>query len=91
MPRYLVERSFPDRFNLPDPTQDSLERHTFVANNTHDGVTWVRSYVSSDCRKSFCIYDAPSPEALRRAAERNNLPIDRISEVSVLDPYSLSS
>jgi len=33
------------------------------------------------------IYDAPSPEAIRRAARRNNLPVDRITEVSVLDPY----
>jgi hypothetical protein len=31
--------------------------------------------------------DAPSPEAIRRSARRNNLPIDKITEVRVLDPY----
>jgi hypothetical protein len=43
--------------------------------------------VTADKRKTFCIYDAPSPEAIRRTATRNNLPVDRISEVRVLCPY----
>jgi hypothetical protein len=52
-----------------------------------DGVTWVHSYVNPDKTKTFCVYDAPSPEAIRTAAKRNNLPVDRITQVSVLDPY----
>jgi Protein of unknown function (DUF4242) len=43
--------------------------------------------VSEDKTKTFCIYDAPSPEAIRRVAEKNKLPVDRITQVSVLDPY----
>jgi hypothetical protein len=43
--------------------------------------------IISDKTKTFCIYDGPSPEAIRRAARRNSLPVDRITEVSVLDPY----
>jgi hypothetical protein len=43
--------------------------------------------VSDDGTKTFCTYDAPSPEAIRRTAKRNNLPVDRITEVRVLDPY----
>jgi hypothetical protein len=58
-----------------------------VANNGEDGVTWVQSYVTDDKRKTFCIYDAPSPEAVRRTAARNKLPVDRITQVRVLDPY----
>ena len=58
-----------------------------VFNNAEDGVTWIHSYVSDDGKKSHCIYDAPSPEAIRRTARRNNLPVDRITEVRVLDPY----
>jgi hypothetical protein len=58
-----------------------------VLNNTEDNVTWIRSYVSDDGKKTFCAYDAPSPEAIRRTARRNNLPVDRITEVRVLDPY----
>jgi hypothetical protein len=51
------------------------------------GVTWVHSYVSDDKRRTFCVYDAPDEEAIRRAATRNTLPIDQITAVSVLDPY----
>jgi hypothetical protein len=43
--------------------------------------------VTPDSRRCFCIYDAPTPEAVRRAAEDNRLVIDRINEVQVLDPY----
>jgi hypothetical protein len=50
-------------------------------------VTWVHSYVSDNKRKTFCIYDAPDPESIRRAAERNGLPIENITRVKVLDPY----
>jgi len=87
MPRYLVERSLADRLALPGP-QDAVEtRLHFIENNAQDGVTWLHSYVAPDGRKSFCIYDAPSPQAVRRAAERNGLPVDRITEVRVLDAY----
>ena len=48
---------------------------------------WLHSYVSDDRTKTFCVYDGPSPEAIRRAAERNKLPVDHITEVRVLDPY----
>jgi hypothetical protein len=47
----------------------------------------VHSYVSSDKTRSFCIYDATTPEAIRQVARRNGLPVDAITEVSVLDPY----
>jgi len=58
-----------------------------VDNNAQDGVTWVQSYVTGDKRKTFCIYDGPTPDAVRSAAQRNGLPVDRITPVSVLDPY----
>lgn len=86
MPRYLIERTFPDGLDA----LEQVQHPAIIENNTLDGVTWVHSYVSPERRKSFCIYDAPSPEALRRAALRNGLPIDRITEVSVLDPYGYS-
>lgn len=87
MPRYLVERTHPDGFNLPGPGSGTEERLHFFENNLLDGVTWLVTYVVTGQKKSFCLYDAPNPEALRRAAQRNRLTIDRISEVRVLDPY----
>jgi hypothetical protein len=60
--------------------------HAIVATNTDDLMTWVYSCVSDDTSKTYCVYDAPSPEAIRRAAWRNRLPVDQIIEVQVLDP-----
>jgi hypothetical protein len=58
-----------------------------VSHNADVGVTWVHSYVSDDKTRTFCVYDGPDPEAIRTAAERNGLPVELITRVSVLDPY----
>lgn len=87
MPRFLVERTFPEGLHIPVNDQGAVVCLTVVGNNAQDGVTWVHSYVTGDKKKTFCIYDAPSPEAIHSVAKLNNLPVDRITEVSVLDPY----
>ena len=87
MPRYLVERSFQNGLFIPMNDEGAKVCSTVVANNAEDGVTWLHSYVSTDKTKTFCIYDGPSPEAIRRVAQRNKLPVDRITEVRVLPPY----
>jgi hypothetical protein len=87
MPRYIVERIFPEGLNIPMDRGGSKICLNVVDKNSEDGVTWVHSYVSENKGKTFCIYDAPTPEAIRRVANKNNLPVDRISEVRVLDPY----
>jgi hypothetical protein len=87
MPRYVVERTFADGLMIPMTTQGAEICLNVVGNNAQDGVTWVHSYVTQDKRKTFCVYDGPSPEAIRTVAQRNSLPVDRITEVSVLDPY----
>ena len=51
----------------------------------------MHSYVTPDNKKTFCIYDGPSEDAIRKAAERNGLPVDTITPVSVLDPYFYNS
>lgn len=84
MPRYVVQRSFPEGLRNPAGNGD-LER--VVERNAREGVTWISSYVSDDRRRTFCVYDAPTPEAIRRTAALNNLPVDEITRVSVLDPY----
>ena len=87
MPRYVVERTFPEGLNIPVDAQGAAICLSVVERNADDGVTWVHSYVSDDKRKTFCVYDAPSPEAIRKTADRNSLPLDQITQVSVLDPY----
>jgi Protein of unknown function (DUF4242) len=90
MARYLVEREFPDGLQIPRDDAGATLVRTVIENNAEDGVTWVHSYVTPDHKHAFCIYDGPTPEAVRRAANRNKLPITKISEVHVLDPYSYS-
>ena len=90
MPRYLIERSFPEGLSIPVTEAGATLCRAVVDNNAEDGVTWIQSYVTPDCKHTFCIYDGPTPEAVRRAAARNKLPISKISEVRVLNPYFYS-
>jgi hypothetical protein len=87
MPRYLIERSFPDTLQLSTDDAGAQICETLISNNAQEQVTWIHSYVSDDKKKTFCIYDAPSPEAIRSAASVSQLPVDRITQVRVLDPY----
>ena len=87
MHRYLVERTFPEGLVIPVNMEGSKMCLNVVSKNAEENVTWVHSYVTMDKKKTFCIYDAPSPEAIRKSAEKNELPVDNITEVSVLDPY----
>ncbi|HYC38442.1 MAG TPA: DUF4242 domain-containing protein [Usitatibacter sp.] len=87
MPRYMVERSFPEGLGLA-PNEKGAEVCAAVnATNMEKGVSWVHSYVTPDRKKTYCVYDGPTPEAIREVAKANSLPIDRITEVRVLDPY----
>jgi hypothetical protein len=83
----MIERTFPDGLKIPMTEKGAIACASVVAHNAKNGVTWLHSYVTQDLRQTVCIYDGPSPEAIREAASRNNLPIDRITAVSVLDPY----
>ncbi|MEP7207748.1 MAG: DUF4242 domain-containing protein [Casimicrobiaceae bacterium] len=87
MPRYMVERTFPDGLRIPVNDQGAQACNVVIKNNANSGVTWVHSYVAHGLGKTFCIYDAPTPEAIQETARANKLPIDSITEVSVLDPY----
>jgi len=87
MPRYMVEREFPAGLSIPVNNDGAKVCLNVVDNNLSDGVTWIHSYVSADKKKTFCVYDGPNPEAIRRVATKNGLPVNKISEVRVLDPY----
>ena len=87
MPRYIVERTFSEGLNIPMNEEGEAICSNVNATNGTLGVNWVHSYVSDNKSKTFCVYDGPDPEAIRKAAERNGLPVDRITRVSALDPY----
>ncbi len=78
--RYIIERSFP-----PNALKglDAATKKKVNANNASVGVRWVQSYANADETKTFCVYEAPSEAAIRKAAGLNNLPVDSIIEVPV--------
>jgi hypothetical protein len=87
MPRYVVERTFPEGLRISIDNSGAELCRRVVERNAEEGVTWVSSFVSEDKTRTLCICDAPTPEAIRKTASRNDLPVDQITRVSVLDPY----
>jgi hypothetical protein len=81
MPRFLIERNFAAELNITKEDADQVRRI-----NDDEGVKWLFSFLSPDKRKTYCLYEAPSAEAIRAAARRANVPADVIVEVSELRP-----
>lgn len=77
MPIFVVERRFAERLELS--AEDAAEVNRI---NADDDVRWVSSFLSADKRKTFCLYEAPDMDAIRRAAHRAGLPVDAIEELS---------
>jgi Protein of unknown function (DUF4242) len=77
MPLYVIERAFAEELDL---TSDDVRQIDEV--NADEGVRWVFSFLSADRRHTYCLYEAPSPDAILAAAKRANVPADAIVEVS---------
>ena len=77
MPRFLIERNFADELEI---TKEDVDRVNRI--NDETGVKWLISFLSADKKKTYCLYEAPSAEAIRLAAKRANVPADVIIEVS---------
>ncbi|HEY7732540.1 MAG TPA: DUF4242 domain-containing protein [Gaiellaceae bacterium] len=84
MPLYVIERSFAEQLEL---TSDDVRLIEDV--NADEGVHWLFSFLSADRRRSYCLYEAPSPEPLVAAARRANLPADVVTEVERVDPAAV--
>ncbi|ORW95480.1 MULTISPECIES: DUF4242 domain-containing protein [unclassified Mycobacterium] len=76
MPIFMVERNFAEDMEPSLEVADGINRI-----NDLEGVRWMYSFLSADKRKTYCLYEAPSPEAIRTAAARAGLPADVIVEV----------
>jgi hypothetical protein len=77
MPLYIIERNFAEKI---DVNAEGVLAITKI--NGEVGVNWLFSFLSADKRKSYCLYEAKDPEAIREAARRANVPADVIVEVS---------
>lgn len=76
MPLFIIERQFADRLELAAEDADGVNRI-----NDEEGIRWLYSFLTADRRKTYCLYEAPSPKAIRRAAARAGLPADVVVEV----------
>jgi hypothetical protein len=81
MPRFMIERNFAEALEV---TKDDVDQVQQI--NDQEGVKWLFSFLSPDKRKTYCLYEAPSAEAIRIAARRANIPADVVIEVSDLRP-----
>ena len=77
MPIFMIERRFADELEINAGVADGVRRV-----NEEEGVQWLYSFLSADKRKTYCLYEAPSAQAIRSAAERAGLPADVIVEVA---------
>jgi hypothetical protein len=81
MPLYVIERTFAEQLSLTDHDVNLIEEV-----NADEGVRWLFSFLSADRRRTYCLYEAPSPDAIMNAATRAGVPADAIVEVSAGTP-----
>jgi Protein of unknown function (DUF4242) len=83
MPLYVIERTFAEQLDLGEDDVELIEEV-----NADEGVRWLFSFLSADRRRSYCLYEAPSPDAILAAARRANVPADEIVEVQQAYPLA---
>jgi len=84
MPLFLIERQFADALDLHASDVTAIN-----SVNAEAGVSWLYSFLSADRKKTYCLYEAPSAEAIRNAARRLEIPADAVIEVSQLRPEAI--
>ena len=84
MPVFLIERCFAQTLQLTPEGAESINKI-----NDECGVKWLISFLSADQKKTYCLYEATEPEALRLAAERAGVPADSIVEVGELSSMGM--
>ena len=81
MPVYVIERNFAEQLDL---THEDVELIDEI--NADEGVRWLFSFLSADRRRTYCLYEAPSADAIMVAAKRANVPADVVVEVDAAAP-----
>jgi hypothetical protein len=76
MPLYLIERRFAEQLEMTSEDVRLIEEV-----NADEGVSWLFSFLSADRHRTYCLYEAPSPDAIVTAARRAGIPADAVTEV----------
>ena len=81
MSLFVIERQFADILDVA-----GLDHEGIKAVNDDVGIRWLFSFLSADKKKTYCLYEAPSAEAIREAAARLGIPADEIVPVEQFGP-----
>jgi hypothetical protein len=81
MALFVIERNFAEQLDA-----DGLDRAGIKLVNDDVGIRWVYSFLSADKKKTYCLYEAPNPEAIIEAAARLGIPADVIVAVDQIEP-----
>src|SRR3954466_8999557 len=81
MPLYVIERTFAEELDVSGEDIRLID-----GINPDEGVRWIFSFLSADRRQTYCLYEAPSSEAIIAAARRADMPADAVMEVSAAAP-----
>lgn len=76
---YLVEWDIPEGITMEQYLNRKREKAPLYANVPE--TTFLRTYVREDMMKCLCFYDAPDEDAVRRAREAVDTPIDRLTRL----------
>jgi len=77
MALFMIERNFAEAFNA-----SAGDYAAVIQINDQAGVKWLYSFLSADKRKTYCLYEAESGDAIREAARRAGLPADIVIELA---------
>ena len=77
MALFMIERNFAKEFNA---SANDLKAVGDI--NALVGVKWLHSFLTADKRKTYCLYEAESGDAIREAARRAGLPADIVIELA---------
>jgi len=83
METYVILRR--EGWRTADDLREAAARSTTEGERMPDDVRWIRSYVTAEPNGTVgtvCIYQASSPEAIRRHAVAADLPVDEIVKVA---------
>jgi hypothetical protein len=83
METYVIVRR--SGWRTGDDLAAAAKRSTIEGERMPDDVAWIRSYVLEELDGSVgtvCVYQASSPEAIRRHATAADLPVDEIVRVA---------
>lgn len=86
MPKYVIEREIPGIGQKSAAELKAISQHSCgVLEQMGPSIQWVHSYVTGD--KIYCVYNAPSEQAVREHATRGGFPANSVARVAaIIDP-----